>query len=225
MSNIAHALKIKSTTDSKVYFSSDFHLGHDRPFVWESRGHVSQEAHTDFVINKVNETIRPTDHLFYLGDFCLNTNEDQFESYLSRILCQNVYMLWGNHNNPVYKIYQREVLSKYGENIKVYPFRYRNVVFLGDYQEALIDGKIVVMMHYPINVWNFMKEGAYMLCGHSHYSFDKTRADSKQGLILDVGWDGKSSPYSTDEIDEIMLRKSIKVVDHHGDITRSHKES
>ena len=217
MSNTSQMIKLRSTVDSTVYFSSDFHLGHNRPFVWESRGHKSSDDHTNFVIDTVNDTVKPNDYLFYLGDFCLNTNEGQFESYLSRILCQNIYMLWGNHNNPIQKVYEREVLAKYGENIKVYPFRYKNVTFLGDYQEALIDGKIVVMMHYPINVWNFMSSGAYMLCGHSHYSFAKTRADSTDGLILDVGWDGNAAPYSMDSINKIMARKSVEIVDHHGE--------
>ena len=217
MSNAAHMMKLKSTPDSHVYFSSDFHLGHNRPFVWEARGHANSEDHTNFVINTVNESVRPDDHLFFMGDFCLNTNEGRFEEYLSRIMCRNVYMIWGNHNNPVAGVYKKAVFDRYGENINVYPFRYKNAVFLGDYVEALIDGKIVVMMHYPISVWNFMKEGAYMLCGHSHYSFEKTRADSKNGLILDVGWDGNAAPYSMDNINKIMARKSVEIVDHHGE--------
>jgi calcineurin-like phosphoesterase family protein len=124
-------------------------------------------------------------------------------------------MLWGNHNNPVESVYRREVFAKYGEEIKVYPFRYRNVIFLGDYQELLLDGQILIMMHYPVNVWNFMKESAFMLCGHSHYSFPVTRADFKEGLILDVGWDGNLGPYSFDDIKSIMSKKKIKEVDHH----------
>lgn len=208
-------LKVNSTAESKVWFSSDFHLGHNKPFVWETRGHKSSDEHTSYVIDTVNKLVMPNDKLFYLGDLCLNTNEIKFEEYISSINCQNIYMLWGNHNNPVQAVYNREVLKKYGEPLKVYPFRYKNLIFLGDYQEALIDGKIVIMMHYPINVWNFMKEGAYMLCGHSHYSFPVTQAESVEGTILDVGWDGNLAPYCMSEIVRIMSKKQIKKVDHH----------
>jgi calcineurin-like phosphoesterase family protein len=208
-------MKINSEPDSSVWFGGDFHLGHNRPFVWEKRGFKSSEECTNHTISTLNEMVRPNDKLFFVGDFCLNTSPQKFEEYISRILCQNIYMLWGNHNNPVEAIYRREVLAKYGEEIKVYPFRYKNVIFLGDYQELLIDGKIVVLMHYPISVWNFMKEGAYMLCGHSHYSFPETRREHENGLILDVGWDGKLAPYSFEDVKNIMKHKKIKQADHH----------
>jgi calcineurin-like phosphoesterase family protein len=215
MSNISHMMKMKTEENSKVWFSSDFHLGHNKPFVWEKRGHKNVDECTDYIISTLNEKVKPEDKLFFIGDFCLNTKESQFEGYLSRINCQNIYMLWGNHNNPVESVYRREVFAKYGEDIKVTPFRYKNVIFLGDYQELLLDGQILIMMHYPLSVWNFMKEGAFMLCGHSHYSFPATRADAKEGLILDIGWDGNLGPYSFDDIKSVMSKKKIKEVDHH----------
>lgn len=209
-------MKMKTEENSKVWFSSDFHLGHNRPFVWEKRGHNNVEECTNYIIDTLNEKVLPQDKLFFLGDFCLNTNETRFNEYISRIQCQNIYMLWGNHNNPIESVYRRSVSAAFAvEGIKVYPFRYRNVIFLGDYQELLLDGQILIMMHYPINIWNFMKEGAFMLCGHSHYSFPNTRADFKVGKILDVGWDGNLAPYSFDDIKNIMEKKQIKEVDHH----------
>jgi len=209
-------LKFKTTNEVTNWVSSDFHLGHQRPFVWETRGFDSHQHHTDSVIETINEYVSPNDNFFYLGDFSLNTTESQFEDYISRIKCQNIYMIWGNHNNPVEKIYNREVLSQYGKpDIKVYPLRYKNVIFMGDYLEVAIDGRAVVMFHYPIDIWNYMKDGSYMLCGHSHYSYPKTQKVAKSGLILDVGWDGYGRPYEFEEIISIMKSKEIKSVDHH----------
>ena len=208
--------KFKSTSESKNWVSSDWHLGHQREFVWGARGYKTHQEHTDGVINGINDNVLPNDNLFYLGDFSLNSNDQLFNEYLSRINCQNIYMLWGNHNSPGKNIYKKTVLEQYlRDDISVYPIRYRNVIFVGDYLEVSIDGKYNIMMHYPIEIWNYMKDGSYMLCGHSHYNFQKTKKESNEGLILDCGWDGHGKPYLFSEIVEIMNEKKIKAVDHH----------
>ena len=209
-------LNINIKDGQTVWFSSDFHLGHQKNFIWEKRGYTSYEDHTNGLIDKLNQQIKTNDVLFYLGDFCLNSSESLFESYLSRIQCQNIYMLWGNHNNPVHRVYKREVKEQFGrDDIDVYPLKYRNITFLGDYVEASINNTVIVMMHYPVSIWNYMKEGAYMLCGHSHYSYFSSQATCLNGKILDVGWDGLGAPYSFEKINEIMKTKKVKVEDHH----------
>jgi len=207
---------LKTENNQKIWFSSDFHLGHQKNFIWESRGYASYEAHTDGVINKLNQEVKYNDILFYLGDFCLNSSDSLFESYISRINCQNIYMLWGNHNNPVFRIYKNEVKKQFGrDDINVYPLKYRNVTFLGDYFEINLNRVSIIMMHYPISIWNYMKEGAYMLCGHSHYNYIQSQASNLNGKILDVGWDGIGGPYSFEMVNQIMKTKKIKVEDHH----------
>ena len=76
----------------KNFITSDLHLGHAKPFIWEKRGYTSIQDHDDKIIDKINELVGPNDTLFSLGDFCLNTTEPQLESYLSRIACQNIYL-------------------------------------------------------------------------------------------------------------------------------------
>ena len=44
--------KFKSTSESKNWVSSDWHLGHQREFVWGSRGYKTHQEHTDGVINE-----------------------------------------------------------------------------------------------------------------------------------------------------------------------------
>ena len=86
-------LHFKQTDDRKVYFSSDWHLGHNPKWdvpIWKSRGFNSADEMTSGIIKSINDTIRFDDILFYGGDFCLNSTESQFESYLSRITCNNI---------------------------------------------------------------------------------------------------------------------------------------
>jgi len=216
-----NTLRIKETEEQKVYVSTDTHLNHDRPFIWESRGYLSSKDHTDSIITDINSIVRPNDILIHCGDFCLNTTEKQFEELLSRILCQNIYYIWGNHNNPLWNIYRREVAKlqnteslEFGQR-EVYPFRYRNMVFMGNYIESLINGRCFVFAHYPIYVFNFMKDGAIHCCGHSHYNLPLSQAEDKTSKIIDVGWDGFRQPYSIKEIIAIADTKGTMKVDHH----------
>ncbi len=233
------------TTDANfnVWFSSDWHLRHKGPRegtpLWISRGYKSPEDMTQQIITKVNELVMPNDYLFYMGDWCLNTKEAEFEEDLSQIQCRNIMMLWGNHNNPVKRVYEREI-AKIAHNIngdirwydtadndhsyrdtrwygkvEIYPFRYKNIVFCGDYMEAIIDGQFITMMHYPIDVCNEQCYGAFMLCGHSHCSYPKTHQDCVESKRLDLSWDGYLRPLSINEVKAIMAKKNIAGLDHH----------
>ena len=204
-------LNIRQTEESKIYVSSDFHFGHARDFVWKDRGFASVAEHDDGLIKVINETVRPTDYLFFLGDFCLNSTREQFDAYLDKINCQNIIALWGNHNNPHEKSVYRKLVPE-GER---YPVKYKNFTYQGHYLEAVLDGQYVIMMHYPILVWNEMKHGTWMLCGHSHYGCPVTTAENPEGKILDVGWDGHGKPWSLPEISAVMNKKQFKAVDAH----------
>jgi calcineurin-like phosphoesterase family protein len=164
--------------------------------------------------------VRPSDILFHMGDFCLNTSIEKFEDYIGRIRCQNIRLLQGNHNNP----HERKVLLPLVESIlgdsyrngsMVTPARYKNVIFNGHYLEVAIDGQMIVLFHYPIGSWNEMSNASWHLCGHSHYNYDLSTAENKEGKILDVGWDGHKKALTMEEIQAIMATKAIPVVDHH----------
>lgn len=204
-------INLRDTEEQKIYVSSDFHLGHQREFVWKDRGYTSVKEHDDGLINTLNETVRPNDILFFLGDFCLNTTTEQFNAYLDRINCQNIMALWGNHNNP----HEKNIYRKMVGDTEQYPLKYKNMTYLGHYADVIINGQYVVLFHYPIYIWNEQKNGSWMLCGHSHYGCPMTTADNLYGKILDVGWDGHSKPWSISEIATVMDGKRFIANDAH----------
>jgi calcineurin-like phosphoesterase family protein len=236
-------LNIRTTDSFNVWFSSDFHLNHQGPKggipLWQSRGYKSPEDMTDQIIAKVNELVMPDDYLFYMGDWCLNTTEDKFESDLARINCRNILMLWGNHSNPVRRVYERAIKNSlagqingdvrwYDPNqkrgfadtrwmgaVEVYPFRYKNIVFCGDYMEAIVDGQYICMCHYPIEGWNSMGNSSFMIHGHEHSNVKNHLPEGIDGKILDVSWDYFKSPISVQEIEKIMCNKNIRKLGHH----------
>jgi calcineurin-like phosphoesterase family protein len=206
--------------EDKIFVISDSHIHHDRDFVWKTRGFSSVKEHDDAVIGSINDKVKPDDFLIHLGDLCLNTTLSQFEEIISRINCKNVYMLFGNHPNPHYKnIYVPMVKQLLGSNYtadsEVYPLRYKNIVYIGHYAEVVLGRQFAILSHYPIYIWNEMSHGAWMLCGHSHYGCDFSKAENLGAKILDVGWDGHLGPWSFKEIKAVMDKKTIPVVDHH----------
>jgi calcineurin-like phosphoesterase family protein len=211
-------LNLRETPDQKVYVSSDFHLNHDPKWpvpIWESRGFKSAKEMTDGIIDTTNSIVRPNDILLFLGDWCLNTTIEAFEETLARFKCQNIYALWGNHNNPHEKKVYAHLMRERNVNGELYPFRYKNMVYYGHYLEAVLNGHYTVLCHYPIYVWNEMAHGAWMLCGHSHNGCEFSQSTNVEGKILDVGWDGHGKPWSLDEIAAVMKTKHFKAVDHH----------
>jgi len=213
-------LELKETEDSKIYVTSDWHLNHAKKFIFESRGYSSINEHNDDIISKTNEIVRPNDKLINLGDLILNSTIEQFEEFISRINCQNIYLLFGNHPNrhfkEIYKPMVKSILGKnYTDNSEIYPLRYKNIIYMGNYVEAIINNQMTILSHFPLLIWNNMSSGAICLTGHSHGSCDKTNSKGTFGKILDCGWDEFKRPISINEAFKIVEDKRYESIDHH----------
>lgn len=210
-------LKINHSDDRKVYFTSDTHFNHDKPFIYESRGYKDRYEHNDALIAKINEIVRPHDVLFHLGDFCLNITMPEFEQIVSRINCNNIYYIWGNHNSCIRRQYEETLKGEYQrDDIEVYPYKISKITYLGYYKEVIVNGHLIVLHHYPHQIWNQMQKFAWQLSGHSHYTNPTTHLDNPNNRILDVGWDGHSKPLAFNEIQKIMMNKNhVKQDKHH----------
>lgn len=212
--------------DCKLYITSDVHLNHKKEFLWRQRGFSSVEEHNNFIIKTINQTCRPQDILFCLGDFCLNTHPDKLLGLINSIHCTQ-WWLSGNHNNPWEKKYIEQsndflsdinttFLSPWFDNvIKGIQLLDTNVFIFDSYLEFAWNGQMVTFFHYPIAVWNQMQHGAWNACGHSHYSYPPSRADNFDLKQLDCGWEGHNKPWSFEEIKEVMDKKAVKQLDHH----------
>jgi len=209
-------LKLIHNDDHRVYFTSDTHFNHDKAFIYESRGYKNRYEHNDALITKINEVVRPEDTLIHLGDFCLNITPPEFNEILARINCQNIAYIWGNHNSCIRRVYEDAVTTEYGKDIEVYPYAVGKITYLGYYGEVIVNGQMIVIHHYPHQIWNQMQKGAWQLSGHSHYTNPTTQIDSTDNKILDVGWDGHGKPLSFPEIQKIMMNKNhVKQDKHH----------
>lgn len=210
-------LKLRHSDEHRVWFTSDTHFNHDKEFIYKSRGYSNRYEHNDALINKINELVRVEDTLIHLGDFCLNITMPEFEEILGRINCQNILYIWGNHNSCIRRMYEETLVGEYQRNdIEVYPYKIGKLTFLGDYKEIIVNGQLMVLHHYPHQIWNQMQKGAWQLSGHSHYSNPSTQVTCTTNKILDVGWDGHGKPLSFPEVQTIMMNKlHVKKDKHH----------
>lgn len=209
-------LKLSHTDASRVYFTSDLHIGHNKPFIYESRGFVNIREYNEAVIKSINDNVREQDILLFLGDWCLNSTYEQFNTSIDSLKCQTIYSLFGNHNSGMRRAYEDSVKEQYGfDDVEVYPVRYKNIVFLGYYKEITVNGICMVLSHYPLYSWNAMKKNTIMLHGHEHCAIKNHTPEGTDGKILDVGFDYFKRPISFDEVIKIMEKKITKSIGHH----------
>lgn len=218
-------LNFQSKDYNRILFSSDFHWRHQKSFVWEARGFSSHKEHADFIEKSVLE-LTDKDLLFHLGDFALNTTEEDVQNFLNNIKC-DTYLLAGNHPSGVKQSYQRaktDFLSfhKFHTNAEILPLHIApNVVFIGDQFLASIDGKKLFCNHFASITWDGQQHGWMHLHGHSHGGLNGSQTEeTDNGKILDCGVDNalkynNTAFFSFPEILEIMNKKPLKTFDHH----------
>jgi calcineurin-like phosphoesterase family protein len=212
-------IKHKWEDKNKIFFSSDWHNYHDPKWdipIWKMRGYNSPQESVDDVVSKINAKVKEDDFLYFLGDGFLNATDEQVLEWFSRINCKNINYIYGNHESNIFRIYRQAVLEKYGDpEIEVYPMRFNNVVFLGNYQEIYIGKKLIVLQHFPIKTWNNNSRNSFHLHGHSHNTDKSRNPEHPMGKCLDCSWDWKKDIWSFEEIEDVMSTKEMQIFDHH----------
>lgn len=216
--------KYKWEERNKLFFSSDWHVFHDPKRwpvpIWKMEGYDSLDEKTEDIVEKINAKVGEDDNLFYMGDMFLNAVDDMCLEFLKRLNCQNIQVLFGNHESNVYRLYKQQVLEQFGDDtIEVYPLGMRNVIFMGNHLEIRVGKQHIVMNHFPLRIWNKnnWKHGspAWNLSGHSHGSDPQRLPEYPVGKGLDLGWSIKKDVWTFEEIADIMSTKTAEVVDHH----------
>lgn len=215
-------MKIQSNT----FFTSDTHFNHSADFMLKSRGFDDVYSQDNYLIKLWNDKITNNDIVFHLGDFVFNDPEgEKATELLERLNYKHLYLLWGNHNSGVKKIYRNaknQLLPDNLQNLNVYPLSVNNIApnktitFLGDYIEIFYKKQMIVLFHFAIKNFHKNGNGSWHLCGHSHGNDKKLNKDEREnGKILDMSFDMFKGPVHIDDINDIMNTKSLKVFDHH----------
>lgn len=140
---------------NKVYFTSDLHFCHDKPFIYEPRGFSSVNEMNEQIIKNFNEIVDWNDDLYILGDCFLNNNEEGM-SYMRRLPGKK-HIVWGNHDTAV----RQELMELEGFDC----LGYANIL--------KYDGYHFYLSHYPTATANNdmdkpLKRKVINLCAHLH---------------------------------------------------------
>lgn len=181
----------------KIYFTSDLHFGHDRPFLYEPRGFSFIQEHDETIIANWNSVVGPDDTVFVLGDLMLNDNEHGMEC-LGR-LNGNLHIIRGNHDSDtrwmLYSMLPNATLHNWAGMLK-----YKKYTFY--------------LSHYPTITGNYdlekpLKAKVINLCGHSHTK--NPFVDFSKGLIYHCELDAHNNyPILLDDIIQEIKREVEK---------------
>lgn len=137
-----------------IYLTSDLHLGHLKPFIYESRGFTSIEKHDKAIIENCNSIIKPEDDLYILGDLMLCDNKNGIECLQQ--LNGTKHFVCGNHDSPTRcRLYSENGIINEGY---VTMLKYRKYNFyLSHYPTITSNGKIKSLHQVTCNLF-----------GHTH---------------------------------------------------------
>ncbi|WEX08956.1 metallophosphoesterase family protein [Chelativorans sp. AA-79] len=130
-----------------IYFTSDTHFRDSRVLRIDRRPFASMAEHDAEVIRLWNEVVAPEDEVWHLGDFARGDAETI--STLLAGLNGRKHLIIGNNDGPV------TLAAKDWASVQ-------------HYVELSVEGRMVILCHYPFRTWNQIGKGSINLHGHSH---------------------------------------------------------
>ena len=138
-----------------IWFTSDWHFGHDREFIWKPRGFSSLQEHDEAIIANHNRIVAPNDDVYVLGDLMLGDNEHGLDCV--KRMNGKLHIIRGNHDTD--------------RRIELYR-SLPAVVEICDAKYLRAQGYHFFLCHYPTLTGNLEKESLkQMTCnifGHTH---------------------------------------------------------
>jgi len=177
-----------------IFVTSDFHFNHNKEFVYKKRGFETVEDMNEAIINAVNSVVMYHDDLYILGDLMLGDNDKGLEC-LKRIKCNNLHIVYGNHDTDTRKA--------------LYQTLPQNIVEAGHALVLKYNKFHYYFSHYPTLTSNVSKESLYQMTlnihGHTHQ--DEVFLDKdKYPFMFHAGVDSAVDlkPWSLDEIGVLL---------------------
>jgi len=170
--------------EKKIFFTADHHFGHKNIIKLADRPFLSLDEMDETMITKWNLSVDVLDDVYHLGDFGFKTPKRKLNEILIRLNGQK-YLIKGNHDKD-----------------KLDGFYKEHFHWIKHYQDLDIDGKRIILFHYPIQSWGGMHRGAWHLHGHCH-----GKLTPKAGR-LDVGVDAhKFKPIEINELKNLIVNR------------------
>jgi calcineurin-like phosphoesterase family protein len=190
-----------------IFFTSDLHFGHDNIRAYCNRPFSSVEEMNQVLVDNWNKKVTDEDTIYILGDFAFGSH--QFINTILHSLNGIKYFVFGNHDKSSrnsgilgHFINHDELnhLDRRTGNI-------RELTITTEEDEELDADQVIVMCHYPFEVWPKKHYGSIHLHGHSH-----GRLVYRKGMEarVDVGVDcWNYAPASWQEVKSLVTRRMM----------------
>jgi calcineurin-like phosphoesterase family protein len=137
-----------------IYFTSDWHFGHNKEFIYKPRGFSNVEEMNEAIIERHNLMVSPNDIVYCLGDCMLGDNEKGIDCM--KQLNGEIHIIPGNHcTNTRIKLYKENgfIVEPHALPIKFGKYNF-------------------IATHYPMLTGNLEKESLKQMTlnlhGHTH---------------------------------------------------------
>lgn len=136
-----------------IFVASDWHLNHNKPFIFKARGFKNVQEHNEEIIKRHNSIVLPDDIVYVLGDCSLGTNIEENIEYIKSMNGKK-YLAIGNHDTDA-KIKAYKEANLFEDIQFAYRIRFKKYEYLMTHYPTLISNG-----EDPKPVWN--------IHGHDH---------------------------------------------------------
>jgi calcineurin-like phosphoesterase family protein len=161
-----------------IWFTADTHFGHEAILRHCSRPFASIAEMDEFIIDTINQYVKPADTLYHLGDFAWR----DVQKYRRRLECRTIKLIMGNHD---YRITMANHIRAFQSVEAQAIFKHNRVKYL--------------LNHLSFNEWY---SGMNHLFGH-HHTRKPPRWQNYHDQFhfsTDVGWDAWLRPINIEEL-------------------------
>ena len=170
----------------EIWFTSDLHLNHDKPFLYEPRGFTNIKEMNEAIIEKWNSVVKPNDIVYNLGDSIMGDQIEAINYY--KKLNGTSFMIWGNHCTDNKKKLLAEHCNITG-GLYAYLIKYNKMN--------------IYLSHYPTITANYDEKhfNQHVLALHGHTHQQANFMYPNNPFCYHVGMDSHNcTPVSLDEI-------------------------
>lgn len=189
----------------RIFLSSDYHFGHQREFIFKSRGYESMEQHDEAVITNHNSVVAPDDEVWVLGDTMLGTDKDYTLNCIGR-LNGRIHMIRGNHDTD-------QKVAKY--------LSLPNVIEADKWADMIKKGKFsFYLSHFPCMTGDVVlsRNGLWNLSGHTH---NTDKFENGQYKVYNVALDAHNCfPVLLDDIIADIREYKTRMVNEYNQAQR-----
>jgi calcineurin-like phosphoesterase family protein len=177
-----------------IYLTSDLHLNHNKPFIYEKRGFKTIKEMNEAILTRWNDIVSEDDIVYNLGDVFLGEDIEDSLNIIKQ-LKGKIYYAYGNHCTD-----KRIAALKTLPNTMDVQMGYRKKA----------GKKEVILTHYPTLTANVPPDRVWSFHGHTHQN---TNFVDSLPLCYHVGVDSHNcTPIAWEDAIKEMREKQNEII-------------